>query len=322
MNATRNARTRARRRPFPPDRLSLFPALPLFFLLLLAAAPQVEARQRDEDEDLVRVESDLVLLNVTVTDQQGKYVHKLPRSLFRVLEDGREQTLSVFSLEETPFAAAILLDTSLSMEGRVSLARAAAIRFLGGMRTEDVAAVYNFDTKVERLQDFSPGRDLPPTAYDLNARGQTVLNDAVVLAAKDLAARPEKRRAIIVLSDGADTRSGSSSEKALSAALAANTTIYTVDMADPHTSPRERLMGSGALKNFASKSGGRYVPTPGGRALDEAFQGIVEELSNQYTLGYRPTNRARDGRYRTIEIRMARPDLNARTRKGYRAPKK
>jgi Ca-activated chloride channel family protein len=83
----------------------------------------------------------------------------------------------------------------------------------------------------------------------------------------------------------------------------------------------DRMMGASALKNFATKSGGRYVSTPGGRALDDAFSQILEELSNQYTLGYRPANSARDGRWRTIELKLSNAELKARTRGGYRAPK-
>lgn len=293
-------------------------------LSLPLASNLARARPTRQDEDeVVRVDSELVVLNVTVTDAEGRYVHKLSRKDFRVLEDGREQAINLFSVEETPFAAAILLDTSGSMEQRVSLARAAAIRFLDGLRAEDVASVYNFDSRVEQLQDFSPGRDLPPMAYTLRSKGMTALNDAVVRAALDLSARPEKRRAIVVLSDGADTKSAASSDKALSAALGANATIYTVDMNDPSApgSSVARMNAGGVLKNFASKSGGQYVSSPGGRALGEAFAKIVEELSNQYTVGYRPTNRARDGRWRTIELKLSREELKARTRAGYKAPK-
>lgn len=314
-------------RRFRPARSSLVWAILLCGLAATSSASlpslsssRVASAAQDEDE-VVRVNSDLIVLNLTVTDKNGKYLHKLPRTDFRVLEDGREQKISTFSVEETPFAAALLLDTSGSMEGRVSLARSAAIRFLDGLREEDVAAIYNFDIKVEQLQDFSPGRDLPSLAFDLKAQSMTKLNDAIMRAAKDLAARPEKRRAIVVLSDGADTRSSASPDKALANALAANATIYTVDMSDPRMSPQDRQVGASALRNYAAKSGGRYISTPGGRALADAFQSIVEELSNQYTIGYQSTNRERDGRWRSIEINLARPDATVRTRRGYRAPK-
>ncbi|HEV2707963.1 MAG TPA: VWA domain-containing protein [Pyrinomonadaceae bacterium] len=302
--------------------LLLFPALAAVWLCVYTVtATRAQQPQQDEDDEVVRVESDLVVLNVTVTDKQGQFVGKLPRSEFKVFEDGREQPINTFLLEETPFAAAILIDTSGSMDGRMTLARAAAIRFLDGLREDDVAAVYNFDSKVEQVQDFSHGRDLPPTTYGLKARGMTALNDAVARAAADLSKRPEKRRAIVVISDGADTHSRISQDKALDHALAAGATIYAVDMAGNETPVASRVASASALKNFAAKSGGRYVPTPGGQALSDAFEAIVAELSNQYTIGYRPTNRARDGRWRSIELKLARTELEARTRKGYKAPK-
>lgn len=308
----------------------------LSILLLLAPAlaathaplpPHAQGQARTQptpapdDDDVVRVEADLVVLNVTVTDREGRYVHKLPRREFKVFEDGAEQPISTFALEENPFAAAILLDTSGSMEGRISLARAAAIRFLDGLRAEDVASVYNFDRKVEQVQDFTGGRDLPQTAYDLRPKGQTRLHDAILRAAEDLSKRPETRRAILVLSDGVDTSSGASVDKALDAALRAGATIYAVNMTDINLPSVHRQQLAATLKKFAEKSGGRYVPTPGGRALAEALGEIVEELSNQYTIGYRPRNRARDGRWREVRVRLAREEVTARTRAGYRAPK-
>ncbi len=314
----------APRRPPSPFRLRPKTRTLLFILALLSlAAPAlyVARAQQNDDEEVVRVNADLVVLNVTVTDGSGQYVHKLSHRDFRVLEDGVEQRVSLFSVEETPFAAAILLDTSGSMETRLTLARAAAVRFLDGLREEDVAAVYHFDSKVEQLSDFAPGRDLPPVAYDLGSKGMTALNDAVLLASKDLARRPEKRKAIIILSDGADTKSSATPEKALNAALAANATIYTVDMSDPLLNQAARMSAAGTLKNYANRSGGRFVSKPGGRALDEAFREILQELSNQYTVGYRPNNTARDGRWRAIQLKLSRPELTARTRNGYRAPK-
>ncbi|HEY0321103.1 MAG TPA: VWA domain-containing protein [Pyrinomonadaceae bacterium] len=275
--------------------------------------------QQSGDDEVLRVNTDLVVLNVTVADASGKYAHGLKRSDFKLFEDGREQTIASFSAEETPFAAAVLLDTSGSMESRITMARSAAIRFLDGLREEDVAAVYHFDSKIEQVQEFSSSRDLAPVAFNLKAKGMTALNDAISKAARDLSERPEKRRAIIVLSDGADTYSSASMDKALANAIAAGATIYTVDMSQMGS--KDRLVGAGALRNFATKTGGRYVSTPGGQMLRDAFASIVEELSNQYTLTYRSTNRARDGRWREVGVKLERAELAARTRKGYKAPK-
>ena len=92
-------------------------------------------------------------------------------------------------------------------------------------------------------------------------------------------------------------------------------------MSSISTNGRERAQNQGVLRNFAEKSGGKFIATPGGAALRQAFQGIVEELGRQYTIGYEPANQKKDGKWRAIELRVAKPDLTIRTRKGYNAGK-
>ena len=278
-----------------------------------------------DDDDVVRVNTDLVVLNVTVTYKGGQYVKALKKSDFKIYEDGVEVTpdmISSFSVHESPYAAVVLLDSSGSMESRFALARSAAIRFLDGLRPEDVAAVYRFDSKVEREQEFSGGRDLAPIAYAIHAKGMTTLNDAIVEASKTLAERPEQRKAIVVLSDGMDTFSKASSSKAVESALAVGATIYAVDMSSLEIAGSERQQSAASLRGFAEKTGGRFVATPGGPAMRDAFTQIAEELGHQYTIAYRPVNKKHDGKWRTLEVKVARDDLTVRTRKGYRAPKK
>lgn len=274
-----------------------------------------------QDDDIINVDSSLVVLNATITDAQGNPVRNLTQNLFKVLEDGKEQPISFFEAQEIPFAAVILIDTSGSMESRISMARAAAINFLDGLRADDQVAIYNFDTKVSLVQEFSNSRDITPMVFELKAYGYTALNDAIFQAATDLAERPEKRRAIIILSDGADNRSSKPTDQALKSALAVNATIYTVDMTTADEQGRTRMQNQGVLKNFAEKSGGKFVAAPGGTVLREAFKSIAAELGTQYTLGYQPTNLAKDGKWRTLELKVARPNLTIRTRKGYHAPK-
>lgn len=290
-----------------------------FFVLILFASFFSQSAFSQGD-DVIKVDSSLVVLNATITDTNGKLVNSLSKNLFTILEDGKEQQIAFFESENTPFAAVILIDTSGSMEDRVSLARAAAMQFLGGLRTDDVVSIFNFDSEVKLVQEFSNTRDIAETAYELKAYGYTVLNDAIYEAAKELSKRPEKRRAIIVLSDGADTKSAKSADKALKAALAANATIYTVDMSAIDTGGKDRMQNQGVLKNFAEKSGGKFIATPGGVALRDAFKNIVEELGIQYTLGYQPENTSKDGKWHTIELQVARPNLKIRTRKGYQSP--
>lgn len=280
--------------------------------------PDRKVQQQQDDDEVIRVNSDVVVVNVTVTDAAGKFVPGLTKKDFRIFEDGADQSISSFSSEETPFAAAILLDFSGSMEERVTLARSAAIRFLDGLRDGDVAAVYRFDASVKKLQDFSAERDLASIVFDQKAKGTTVLNDAIVSASRELSKREEKRRAIIVLSDGMDTSSSASAGKAMTSAAAADATIYGVDMSDPtagHT--QDRMAGAAALRNYAAKSGGRYVSTPGGKALRDAFGSIVDELSNQYTITYHSTNHKKDGKWRKIDVQTAHDGFTVRARKGY-----
>jgi Ca-activated chloride channel family protein len=273
------------------------------------------------DDDVVAVDSSIVVVNATITDSSGNHVTGLRQNQFSIFENGVEQEISFFAAEETPFAAVILIDTSGSMEQRVSLARSATIRFLDGIRDSDNAEIYRFDSKVNLVQKFSNSRDVTEKLFDLKADGMTALNDAIFQAAKDLGDRPEKRRAIIVLSDGMDTYSGRSADKALKAALSVNALIYTVDMSATDTNGKQRAQNQGVLKNFAEKTGGTFISTPGGVAMRDAFRKIVTELGSQYTIAYQPKNTAKDGKWRAIEVRIAKPNLSIRTRKGYNAAK-
>ncbi|HMT08865.1 MAG TPA: VWA domain-containing protein [Pyrinomonadaceae bacterium] len=289
----------------------------LAVFLLLFAFQQTRA----QDDDVIKVDSSIVVINAAVFDSQGLPVSDLIRKQFSVYEDGIQQEILDFLPESTPFAAVILVDTSGSMESRVSLARGAAIKFIEGMRNDDVVAVYNFDSEVALVSDFGSFRGLNDKAYELKSKGMTKLNDAVYEAAAALSNRPEKRKAIIVLSDGEDTMSSRSMDKALKAALDVGANIYTVDMADTTTPSKNRGQNQAALKKFAERTGGTFVASPGGQSMRDAFVRIVSELGQQYTLTYSPTNTKTDGKWRNIEVRVAKPNLTIRTRKGYNAAK-
>jgi Ca-activated chloride channel family protein len=290
------------------------------FLLFFALAAANLTISAQTDDDVISVDSSIVVLNASITDASGKAVGGIDRKLFHIFDDGVEQQIDSFAAGETPFAAVILIDTSGSMEERVTLARGAAIKFLEKLRPNDNAAIYNFHSKVELVQDFSNTHDIRDQAFDLKADGMTVFNDAIYKAAQVLSKRPEKRRSIIILSDGADTMSKTSEGKALKAALGVNATIYTVDMSPPDSKPGDQ--NRGVLKSFAEKTGGLYVSTPGGVAMRDAFTRIVEELGTQYTLTYQLSNAKKDGKWHALELRVSRPNLTIRTRKGYNASKK
>jgi Ca-activated chloride channel homolog len=278
----------------------------------------------DAAQDTISVETNLVVLNVTISDLKDRYVPDLKSADFRILEDGKQQELLSFSFEETPFAAAILLDASGSMQHKLTLGRAACANFIEGIREGDTFAIYTFSgTKVKKQQDFTEVRDVPDSVWDLEAKDETPLYDAIVQAADDLSNRSERRRAILIASDGADTKSHASLDQAVKKAVAANAMIYAIDMTDSAVN-RTNLRENGAevLKSMAEKTGGRFFRSPGGAKLREAFANAVTELRNQYTLTYESSNDRLDGRWRAVEVRVARPQLNIRTKQGYYARKK
>jgi Ca-activated chloride channel family protein len=306
----------------------------ILFLGLLAtrfgqdpAPPQKPVEQKGEQKgepsDVISIDTTVVVLNITVTDATEKYVRGLKPQDFKIFEDQAPQKISSFSVNEMPFAAVILLDTSGSMQQKMSIARSACSRFVDGIRVGDVFSIYSFGgTKVKMLQDFTEVKDVGFAIWDADADGETPLYDALVTASEKLAERPERRRVVLLLSDGADTKSKVTLEEALRRLLAADVSVYAVDLSDaalyrtPTRDPSAEIM-----RTFSQKSGGRFFRNPGGSALNDAFAETIEELRNQYTITYETTNDKRDGKWRAIEARVMRPGLNVRTRQGYFAAK-
>ncbi len=285
--------------------------------------PEAPTEEAKDDGLVVSMNTTQVVLNVTVTDLNERFVGGLKAENFKILEDRVPQKILSFGVEETPFTAAILLDMSGSMIHKMSLAKAACSRFASGIRTGDSIAIYGFKGfKVKQLQDFTEVKDVDPLVWDTDADGNTPLYDAIVDAAHALALRPEQRRAILIISDGADTSSKASFDQALRAANAANATIYSVDFSDLALGLSvAHDTGAQIIRDFSTKTGGRFFPTPGGGKLRDAFESTVDELRHQYTIVYEPTNEKLDGKWRSIEVGITQPQHKARTRSGYFAPK-
>src|SRR6476620_11122233 len=138
----------------------------IFALTLLLTTSALPAFGQKDDE-VIKVDAPIVVVNASVLDASGKTVSGLTQKQFTALEDGVVQPIASFTAESTPFAAIILLDTSGSMEERVSMARSAAINFLAGLRTDDFAAIYRFDSQIKQVQDFSNSRDIAESVFDL-----------------------------------------------------------------------------------------------------------------------------------------------------------
>ncbi|MEP7343493.1 MAG: VWA domain-containing protein [Acidobacteriota bacterium] len=316
-------------------RFALLLILAFGFALATTSARPQDPAQKPQDpkqkpeaepqaqEETITFDTNLVMLNVTITDGKDRYVPGLKREDFSIFEDKSQQKIVNFSYDENPFTVAILLDISLSMQNKLSLARAACANFVSGLRDGDTFAIYSFGgMKVKTLQDFTEVRDVPDSVWDMKADGETPLYDGIAKAADALGKRPERRRAILIITDGADTKSKASLDQALRKTLAAQGSIYAVDMTDTTVyGTLARDNGADIMKELTAKTGGKFFRTPGGSKLRDAFASTIEELRHQYTLTYESSNERFDGRWRVVEVKLAKPQFNVRTRQGYYARK-
>lgn len=282
-------------------------SFPSFFLCSLAF-----------QDGVIKIETNLVIINATVTDTSGKTVLDLKSSDFLLEEDGKAQEIAIFKPETTPFAASLLIDSSGSMKNKLSRARVAAAQFSENMRLDDVTSVYSFSDKVKNLQEFSSSQDISPDVWELEAEGETKLYDAMYEALQALGSRQELRRAIIVISDGGDTKSKHLEKEVLELALKTSTSIYAIDIADPQNDKDpKQMISSGLLKNFAEKTGGQYVKTLGGKQLGEKLLEISKELRTQYTIGFYPEKETSKGKHRLSLKVTNRPNIQVRARQSY-----
>jgi Ca-activated chloride channel family protein len=273
---------------------------------------------------------DLVSLNVTVTEGTGKYVTDLTAEDFNVFEDGVKQDVTFFTRTNLPIALALLLDTSASMENKLPTAQEAAIGFAKRLRPQDLAEVVDFDSRVVVLQSFSNNAaELEQAIRKTSAGGSTSLYNAVYIALKDLkkvvakSADEIRRQAIIVLSDGEDTSSLLPFEEVLDLAKRSETAIYAIGLRageGPGTSAKGFKEAEFVMRQFSQETGGRSFFPNQLADLATVYGQISDELSSQYTVGYTSKNPKRDGAWRRVIVRIARPSLTARTKLGYFAP--
>jgi Ca-activated chloride channel family protein len=273
---------------------------------------------------------DVVSLNVTVTDGTSHFVTNLDENDFNVFEDGAKQDVTFFNKTNLPIALAILLDTSASMETKLQTAQEAAIGFARRLRPQDLAQVVEFDSRVTTLQDFTNSTaDLERAIRKTSAGGSTSLYNAVYIALKQLksviARNSEeiRRQAIVLLTDGEDTSSLLPFEEVLDLAKRSETAIYSIGLRSnegPSTGTRGFKEAEFVLRSLAQETGGRaFFPTQVSE-LSAIYVQISDELSSQYTLGYTSRNPRHDGAWRRIVVRVARPNVVARTKQGYFAP--
>jgi Ca-activated chloride channel homolog len=324
-------------------------------LLLLAAcfiASAQMARAQEEDET-ISIDTSLVQLNVGVVDRQGRPITTLTPNDFKVYEEGVRQSIQSFEPTTAPFSLILLLDMSGSTLSFRTTLKQAAIRFLDALGPQDRVAVIGFNEKVKTLAGFNS--DYEKIAYAIqyaDGKGGTELYKALAYSLQELAKEKNRRKAIVVLTDGIDTQmrmtDGAAVANAqtnqaaiasinpeqstalagvLNAADRQGVTIYPLALpsgdpkriADPnpkqvaiYTSARARMQA------LADRTGGRLNEIRRLEDLGYLYAEVAADLRSLYTITYRPTaSEPRAKGWRTIRIEVARPELVARTRPGY-----
>jgi Ca-activated chloride channel homolog len=274
-----------------------------------------------------RIGVDIVSLNVIVTDGAGRYVTDLTPEDFSVFEDGVKQDVTFFNKTNLPIALCLLLDTSASMDTKLSTAQEAAIGFAKKLREQDLAEVIDFDSRVVVLQPFTNAvGELEQAIRKTSAGGSTSLYNAVYIALKDLKKVVAKnvdeirRQAIVVLSDGEDTSSLLPFEEVLDLAKRSETAIYSIGLRsneNASTASKGFKEAEFVLRQLSQETGGRAFFPNQVSELGSVYGQISDELSSQYTVGYASKNPKRDGSWRRVVVRVNRPSTTARTKQGY-----
>jgi len=287
---------------------------------------------------VIKSQVSLVNLFATVRDKNKKIMANLKQEDFKISEDNQDQKIAFFSKEVAlPITLAMLLDTSGSEQDMLSAIQEAGSGFIGRViRKGDEALIMSFDSNVDLLSDFTDERsqlerairksriNVPDQGSRVGNPGPigsrqitgTALYDAIYLACSEKLATEAGRKAIVIVTDADDVGSKVKLEEAIEAAQRTDTVIHILLVVDP------RFGGNpGVAHKLAEETGGRMISVRSEKKLVEAFDEISEELRSQYTLGYYPTNSARDGKFRKIKVDTASHDLKVLARKGYYAPK-
>jgi VWFA-related protein len=310
----------------------------LVTLAACALASTAMPQEPVQSGQTIKSQVTLVNLFATVRDKNKRIVGDLKQEDFKVLEDNQDQKISFFSKEVAlPITLALLLDTSGSEQDMLGAIQEAGSAFLHRvLRKGDEALVMSFDSDVDLLSDFTDDRaqldravrrsriNIPsggsiggnPGPIGSRQITGTALYDAIYLACSEKLNTEAGRKAIVIVTDAQDEGSKVKLEEAIEAAQRTDTVIHILLVADP------RFGGNASVAHkLAEETGGRMIAVRSEKKLMEAFDEISEELRSQYTLGYYPTNAARDGKFRKIKVETNNHDLRVLARKGYYAPK-
>jgi len=314
------------------------------FLILLFGFLTVSA----QDDEVIKVDSSIVRLNVGVVDGKGRPITMLNRENFAVYEDGVKQQIARFEPTVAPFSVVLILDMSGSTLGFRQTIQQSALRFIDALAPEDRVAVVEFHDKVNLLNDFTNNRTSIAHSINVaNGQGKTQLYKALDFSLGKLAKEGNRRKAIIVLTDGVDTKAqdadrnfvGKLKESEITSAIKPETndalmrilsksdaqgiTVYplalpTSKIAEP--TPIQTAMLSSArtrLQILADRTGGTFNAINRLEDMGKLYASVAADLRALYTVEYQPTNSKRDGKWRAIKIEVNNPELISRTRQGY-----
>ena len=264
--------------------------------------------------------SELVVLPVTVTDKQGRFVSDLPIAQFAVFDNGRRVPIELFTSEDTPVTVGLIIDASSSMRPKIGEVIAASLRFARLSNPQDELFAVRFNDDVHDVMPVPPFllagdlANLEKAVTSIHPDGRTALYDGLMDGLDHLAAGNRARKVLLVISDGGDNASTVTLDAVLARARASNAAIYTIGIFDPDDMDKN----PGVLKSLAQTTGGeRFLPRSPGELLS-ACERIAREIRGGYTIGYIPP--ARDGAYHRVKVEIdpsTSRKLNIRTRPGY-----
>jgi Ca-activated chloride channel family protein len=276
----------------------------------------------------LHLDVDLALVNVTVTDPYNRLVTGLDPDNFRVYEDNIEQEVVTFSSEDVPISIGVIFDYSGSMANKIGKAREAAVEFFKTANPQDEFFLVSFNERAELTSSFTNSvEDLQSRMMLTAPKGRTALLDAIYLGLSQMRGAKNGKRALLILSDGGDNHSRYNDSDIKRLVKEADTQLYAIGIFDPlgyRNRTPEELNGPSLLSEVTEMTGGRVFAVENLNDLPDIASKIGMELRNQYVLGYRPSNKAHDARWRKIKIKLRAPKglppLNVYSKTGYYAP--
>jgi Ca-activated chloride channel family protein len=272
-----------------------------------------------------RVDTTLVLVPVTVTDPMNRLVTGLERENFALAEGSQGQQIRTFSSEDAPLSLGVIFDMSGSMGNKIDKSKQAVIEFFKTANPDDEFFMIGFSDKPELICDFTNSiEDIQSRLVFANAKGRTALLDAIYMGIKKMKQAHHEKKALLIISDGGDNRSRYTDSEIKSLVKEADVEIYSIGLFDNSPATSEERYGPYLLNEISDVTGGRMFRVDDPNELADVATKIGVELRNQYVLGYRPTNAARDGKWRKIKVKLVPPKglppLTVHAKTGYYAP--